>query len=100
MGILGVERTARIANFREIDWESMGFNYSAGVQPNALPMRRTTLPPPSTCPKAPTARPGALLRGLVKDLAVKLGDRGRRHSGRSAQHPRSGEPGDRWPQRR
>src|SRR5690606_34360354 len=27
IGVLGVERTARIASLRRIDWESLGFNY-------------------------------------------------------------------------
>jgi putative ABC transport system permease protein len=27
VGLLGVERTATIASFRQIDWENMGFNY-------------------------------------------------------------------------
>ena len=35
-GILGVEKTARISNFRRIDWESMGFNYVFVLSPNAL----------------------------------------------------------------
>ena len=35
-GVLGVERTARIANLRRIDWESMGFNYVFVLSPNAL----------------------------------------------------------------
>ncbi len=36
VGVLGVERTARIANFRRIDWESLGFNYVFIFSPNAL----------------------------------------------------------------
>ena len=35
-GVLGVERTARIANLRSIDWESMGFNYVFVLSPNAI----------------------------------------------------------------
>ncbi|MEZ5681860.1 MAG: FtsX-like permease family protein [Erythrobacter sp.] len=35
-GILGVEKSARIASFRRIDWESMGFNYVFVLSPNAL----------------------------------------------------------------
>ncbi|TMM50396.1 ABC transporter permease [Qipengyuania marisflavi] len=35
-GVLGVEKTARVANFRRIDWESMGFNYVFVLSPNAL----------------------------------------------------------------
>ena len=36
IGLLGVERTARIASFRRIDWESLGFNYALVFSPNAL----------------------------------------------------------------
>ncbi|UVI40681.1 ABC transporter permease [Qipengyuania spongiae] len=35
-GVLGVERTARIASFRRIDWENLGFNYVFVLSPNAL----------------------------------------------------------------
>ncbi|MCA0891034.1 ABC transporter permease [Qipengyuania flava] len=35
-GVLGVERTVRVANFRRIDWESLGFNYVFVFSPNAL----------------------------------------------------------------
>ena len=36
VSVLGVERTARIASFRRLDWESMGFNYVFVFSPNAL----------------------------------------------------------------
>ncbi|ABC63893.1 ABC transporter permease [Erythrobacter litoralis] len=36
IALLGVERTVRVANFRTIDWESMGFNYALVFSPNAL----------------------------------------------------------------
>ncbi|WP_305098260.1 ABC transporter permease [Croceibacterium aestuarii] len=36
VGVLGVERSARIANLRRIDWESLGFNYVLVFSPNAL----------------------------------------------------------------
>ncbi len=35
-GVLGVEKTARIANLRRIDWESMGFNYVFVLSPNTF----------------------------------------------------------------
>ncbi len=35
-GVLGVEKEARIASYRRIDWESMGFNYVFVLSPNAL----------------------------------------------------------------
>ncbi len=34
--VLGTERTARIANTREIDWESMGFNFALVFSKNAI----------------------------------------------------------------
>ncbi|HYD26022.1 MAG TPA: FtsX-like permease family protein [Croceibacterium sp.] len=36
VGVLGVERTARIANFRRLDWESMGLNFVLVFTPNTL----------------------------------------------------------------
>jgi len=36
VGLLGVERTATVASFRRIDWDSMGFNYVLVFSPNAL----------------------------------------------------------------
>lgn len=36
VGVLGVERTARVAALRRIDWDSLGFNYVLVFSPNAL----------------------------------------------------------------
>ncbi len=36
IGILGVERNARIANLREIEWETMGFNFTLVFSRNAI----------------------------------------------------------------
>lgn len=36
IGVLGVERTARIASLRRIDWQTMGFNYVLVFSPNTL----------------------------------------------------------------
>lgn len=36
VGLLGVERSARIASFRRIDWDSLGFNYVLVFSPNAI----------------------------------------------------------------
>lgn len=36
IGVLGVERSARIASLRRIDWDSMGFNYVLVFSPNTL----------------------------------------------------------------
>ncbi|WP_188771936.1 ABC transporter permease [Novosphingobium endophyticum] len=36
IGLLGVERTARVAALRRIDWDTMGFNFVLVFSPNAL----------------------------------------------------------------
>ena len=36
ISLLGVERTARVASLRRIDWDSMGFNYVLVFSPNAI----------------------------------------------------------------
>jgi putative ABC transport system permease protein len=36
IGLLGVERSARITSFRRIDWDSFGFNYVLVFSPGAL----------------------------------------------------------------
>ncbi|MEE4153620.1 MAG: FtsX-like permease family protein [Erythrobacter sp.] len=36
IGVLGSERQVRIANLREIDWESLGFNFSLVFSPNTF----------------------------------------------------------------
>lgn len=36
VGVLGVERTARIAALRRIDWDTLGFNFVLVFSPNAL----------------------------------------------------------------
>lgn len=36
VGLLGVERSARVASIRRIDWDSLGFNYVLVFSPNAL----------------------------------------------------------------
>jgi putative ABC transport system permease protein len=36
IGLLGVERQARVASFRRIDWQTMGFNYVLVFSPNTL----------------------------------------------------------------
>lgn len=69
VGILGVERTARIANLREIDWESMGFNFILVFSRNAISDAPHNLVASIDLPDdAPQAAKGRLLRGLVKEL--------------------------------
>jgi putative ABC transport system permease protein len=69
VGILGVERTARIANLREIDWESLGFNFILVFSRNAISDAPHNLVASIDLPgDAPQAAKGRLLRGLVKEL--------------------------------
>ncbi|HWK42968.1 MAG TPA: FtsX-like permease family protein [Croceibacterium sp.] len=64
VGLLGVERTARIASLRRIDWESMGFNYVLVFSPNALSDAPHNLAATITLPSGTSA--GGLLRELVR----------------------------------
>ena len=64
IGLLGVERTARIASLRRIDWDSMGFNYVLVFSPNAIEDAPHNLAATINLPKG-TAR-GDLLRNLVR----------------------------------
>jgi len=69
IGILGVERTARVANIREIDWESMGFNFALVFSRNAISDAPHNLSATIDLPEsADTAARGRLLRALVKEL--------------------------------
>lgn len=63
VGVLGVERQARIANLRRIDWESMGFNYVLVFSPNALADAPHNLAATISLPAGTQA--GGLLRTLV-----------------------------------
>jgi len=64
VGVLGVERQARIANLRRIDWESMGFNYVLVFSPNALQDAPHNMAATISLPPGSTA--GMLLRTLVR----------------------------------
>ena len=64
IGLLGVERTARIASLRRIDWDSMGFNYVLVFSPNAIADAPHNLAATINLPKD-TPR-GDLLRSLVR----------------------------------
>lgn len=69
IAILGVERTARVANLREIDWESMGFNFALVFSRNAIADAPHNLSATIDLPEgADSAARGRLLRGLVKEL--------------------------------
>lgn len=67
IGILGTERDVRIANFREIDWESMGFNFTMVFSPNAISDVPHNLSATIDLPaNAAPAAQGVLLRDLVQ----------------------------------
>jgi putative ABC transport system permease protein len=66
IGLLGVERNARIASLRRIDWESLGFNYVLVFSPNALEDAPHNVA--ATIELAPGAQPTGLLRDLVAAL--------------------------------
>lgn len=70
VSILGVERSATIASFRQINWENMGFNYVLVFSPNAIADAphnlAATVSLPATA-KTPEVR-RAILSGLVKAL--------------------------------
>ena len=66
VGVLGVERTARVANLRRIDWESMGFNYVFVFSPNVLQDAPHNLA--ATIELPPGAPAAALLQRLVREF--------------------------------
>jgi putative ABC transport system permease protein len=64
VGLLGVERSARIASFRRIDWDSMGFNYVLVFSPNAIADAPHNLA--ATIELHQGGERGSLLRALVQ----------------------------------
>ena len=64
IGLLGVERTAKIASFRRIDWDSLGFNYVLVFSPNAIADAPHNLAAMIDLPK--DAQRGGMLRTLVR----------------------------------
>ncbi|MEO0032991.1 MAG: hypothetical protein RIS94_2749 [Pseudomonadota bacterium] len=68
--LLGVERSATIASFRRIDWDTFGFNYVLVFSPNALADAphnlAATIELPARAKRPAVAR--ALLSGLVRAL--------------------------------
>ncbi|MFA9200729.1 MAG: ABC transporter permease [Cypionkella sp.] len=63
IGVLGVERQARIASLRRIDWQTMGFNYVLVFSPNTLADAPHNLAATIELPER--ADEGELLRALV-----------------------------------
>ncbi len=75
IGILGVERTVKIANLREIEWENMSFNFALVFSPNALEDAPHNLTATIDLTKgAPTA---GLLQKMVREFpsssAIEVG---------------------------
>ena len=66
IGVLGVERTARISSLRRIDWETMGFNYVLVFSPNTLVDAPHNLAATIELPDGAPA--GTLLRDLVRQF--------------------------------
>lgn len=66
IGLLGVERTAQIASFRRIDWDSLGFNYVLVFSPNAIADAPHNLAAMIDLPK--DTQRGAMLRTLVRSF--------------------------------
>lgn len=64
VGVLGVERTARVASLRTIDWESMGFNYVLVFSANTLADAPHNLAATIELPEGSAT--GPLLRELVR----------------------------------
>ena len=65
IGLLGVERTARISSFRRIDWDSLGFNYVLVFSPNAI--RDAPHNFAATIDLPQDSQRGPMLRTLVRD---------------------------------
>ena len=69
IGVLGVERKTRIANIREIDWESMGFNFALVFSANAISDAPHNLSATIDLPQAvDTDARGEMLRDLVREF--------------------------------
>ncbi|WP_340587048.1 ABC transporter permease [Erythrobacter alti] len=64
VSILGIERSARIANFRRVDWESLGFNNVWVFSPNTLEDTPHNLAATIDLPEG--TQSGGLLRELVR----------------------------------
>jgi putative ABC transport system permease protein len=69
IGILGQERDVRIANLREIDWETMGFNFTLVFSRNAIADAPHKLAATIELPEGIDAQARAqLLRDLVQEF--------------------------------
>ncbi len=69
IGVLGIERTVTVANIREIDWESMGFNYALVFSENAISDAPHNLAATIELPaSAADDGRGELLRAMVREF--------------------------------
>ncbi len=66
IGVLGVERTARVASLRRIDWQTLGFNYVLVFSPNTLEDAPHNLAATIELPDGTAT--GTLLRDLVRQF--------------------------------
>ncbi|MBB4615231.1 ABC transporter permease [Novosphingobium taihuense] len=79
VSILGVERSAKIASFRRIDWENMGFNYVLVFSPNAIAdaphnlAATISLPDQSKTPEVRRAILGGLVKALPSSSVIEIG---------------------------
>jgi len=75
VGVLGVEHTARIANMRRLDWESLGFNYLFVFSPNTFadtPHNMAATVQLPTSGSAPGLL-GALVRAFPSSAVIEVG---------------------------
>jgi putative ABC transport system permease protein len=61
--LLGVERSARVASFRRINWDTLGFNYVMVFSPNAIADAPHNL---AATIDLPPGREGPVMRALLK----------------------------------
>ena len=79
VSILGVERSAKIASFRRIDWENMGFNYVLVFSPNAIAdaphnlAATISLPAQAKTPEVRRTILGGLVRALPSSSVIEIG---------------------------
>lgn len=76
IGILGIERTARVANLRQLEWENMNFNFVLVFSPNALEDAPHNLT--ATIDLGEGVDTAPLLRRMVREFpsssAIEIGD--------------------------
>lgn len=76
VGVLGVEKTARVANLRRLDWENMNFNYVLVFSPNTLvdaPHNlAATIDLPDGAPTAPLLQ--KMVREFPSSSVIEIGN--------------------------